>query len=256
MIYDSTIKENKRIAENVYYLKLDINKNFIALPGQFINILVDENYEMFLRRPFSIYNFEKKTIEIVYKVIGKGTIRLSKIKIGTTLNILGPLGNSYIDFFSENNNFLKDILLIGGGTGIASLNFFCEWLSNKNKKFTLLYGVKSKKEIFFIKHFKKFNTIFFTEDGSYEKKGVVTDFIKKFINNNSVIFACGPQPMLKVIQNLKLDNKVYASFESYMGCGFGVCLSCVIPIKEKRTIEYKRVCKEGPVFDLNKVIFR
>ncbi len=255
MIFDSKIVNNKKISENFYHLKLKIKQKSVFLPGQFVNILINNSFDIFLRRPFSIFNNENNTLEIVYKVVGKGTEILSNQKEGEIINILGPSGNSYIDFICEKDIPSKNILLVGGGTGIASLNFLCKWFKSNKIKFTLLYGAKTKNEIFLLKHFKKFNTIFTTDDGSYGNKGLLTDYLKKFVNNNSLIFACGPEPMLQAIKNLKLKNTIYASFESYMGCGFGVCLSCVIKVKTKDDFEYKRVCKEGPVFDLNSIIF-
>lgn len=255
IIFNSEIIENRKISGNIYHLKLIVKENLIFQPGQFINILINEDYDIFLRRPFSVFNKTNKILEIIYKVIGKGTERLSKKKKGDLINILGPLGNSYIDFIDKNNIAEKDILLVAGGTGIASVYFFAKWLYDKNSNFKLLYGAKTKKEIIFNKFFKKFNALFSTDDGSYGKKGPITKFIKKSIDNNSIIFACGPEPMLKALQNLNLKNEIYASFESYMGCGYGVCLSCVIPVKVDNGFEYHRVCKEGPIFDLKKVIF-
>lgn len=256
MIHYAQIIQNKKIGENFYHLILKTNDKFLAKPGQFVNILIDDNSDIFLRRPFSIFDLKNKRLEIIYKVIGKGTKILKQKRKGEKINFIGPLGNSYIDYYDKNLNDKNEILLIAGGTGIASLHFFCQWLHKNKIKFILLYGARTKKELIFPDYFKKSGTFFTTEDGSYGRKGIVLDFVKRLILKDTTIFSCGPKSMLKALQNMKIKNKIYASFEEFMGCGFGVCLSCAIPVKNGDDFEFQRVCKEGPVFDLKNIIFK
>ena len=256
MIYNGKIIFNKKINNLFYHLKIIVN-NFNPKPGQFINLLIDESFQPFLRKPFSIFNYASNKLEIIYKVVGKGTEKLCLKKPGEIINFIGPLGNSYIDFLNENNLNKYNYYLIAGGSGIASLNFLANWLKRKNINFKLFYGSKTKNEIIFYNKYKKIDTKFSTDDGSAGYKGLITDLIKKEIKNNLIIFACGPESMLHCLSKMnffKSNIKLYASFEAYMGCGFGVCLSCVVPVKNNNDFEYKRVCADGPVFELKSLI--
>lgn len=262
MIADVKVKANKRIGKGLYRLALAAPKGFKAEPGQFVNVLVSETYEPLLRRPFSIFDFTPKGIEIVYKVIGKGTELLSQKKAGEKLNIIGPLGNGYpISGLATKKlstvNRQPSTVLIGGGTGAASVYFLAKTLKAKRIPFTLIQGARKKELLLAVKEYKSMKALFASEDGSIGKKGFVTDILKNVLNDNAVIFTCGPKPMFRAIQDTaraKKNVKIYASFEEYMGCGIGACLSCVIPVKKGEDFEYKRVCKEGTVFNLSEVI--
>jgi len=244
---------NKKISDTIYHLRIKVQKSFFALPGQFINIRVSDDFIPLLRRPFSIFDCKKGFVDVVYKVVGDGTKKLSEKKKGDTLYFLGPAGNSYIDFLSETNISDKKIFLVAGGTGFVSIRFFAKWLFLKKINFKLFYGATNKNELL-TSFFKNYNAKISTDDGSAGSKGLITDFLKKETDKDTIIFACGPQGMLKSIQNLNAFKK-FASFEAYMGCAIGVCLSCVIKIKNNDDFNYVRVCKEGTVFDLDDVIF-
>ncbi len=242
---------NKKINEAIFHLRIKVSGSFSAMPGQFINIRVSDSYTPLLRRPFSIFDFRKGFLDIVYKVIGDGSKKLSEKKKGDKIDFIGPVGNTYIHFFTGEVKD-KNIYLVAGGTGFASIHFFAKWLASSKIKFKLFYGAKNKMEI--LPQFcKSFNTVIATDDGSCGKKGFITDFLKEESNDETVVFCCGPKPMMRVIQNIRAYKK-FASFESYMGCANGVCLSCVIKIKKDNDFDYVRVCKEGTVFGLEEII--
>lgn len=253
----SKVVSNTQIGSDLWRLKLDAGKCIKAKPGQFINILVSESYKPLLRRPFSIYDAYGRYVEIVYKVIGDGTRMLAEKKKNDVLDFIGPLGNSYINFQSQIQNHKSQIILIGGGTGAASVFFLAKYLKSKKVKFNFIQGARCKDQLVAPLEFKKLGCAFATDDGSMGKKGFVSDVLKGILNDNAVIFTCGPKPMFRAIQSVsgaKKGVKVFASFEEYMGCGIGACVSCVIEIKSRDTSEYKRVCKDGTIFDLDEVI--
>jgi dihydroorotate dehydrogenase electron transfer subunit len=220
------------------------------MPGQFINIRISDGYTPLLRRPFSIFDYKKGMIDVVYKIIGEGTKKLSEKINGDKIDFIGPAGNSYVDFLPEGD---VSVCLVAGGTGFASIHFFAKWLDMRKIKFRLFYGAKNKKELI-PTGFGNSGIFIFTDDGSYGKKGLVTDFLKKEEIENSVIFCCGPKAMIKAVSKIKARKKI-ASFESYMGCAIGVCLSCVVKIKKDDGFDYLRACQDGTIFDVDEVIF-
>lgn len=245
---------NKKINEAIFHLRIKVPGSFFALPGQFVNIRIDDRgWQPLLRRPFSIFDCKKSFFDIVYKIIGEGTKKLSEKKKGDKIDFIGPVGNSYTDFLSGQEAISKNIYLVGGGTGFASIHFFARWLTDKKIRFKLFYGAKNKKELL-PADCRNFNGVVSTDDGSYGKKGLITDFLKKEKNKDTMIFCCGPKAMLQAIRDIKVYKK-FASFESYIGCANGVCLSCVIKTRNDVDFDYVRVCKEGTVFNLDDVIF-
>lgn len=279
MQIDAKVVSNENIGGNLFRLKLDCGRAVKALPGQFINILVSEFYTPLLRRPFSIYEAEKKTLTIVYKVLGDATRILSEKKPGDELNFLGPLGNPYP--IPERGDRNSELIIIGGGTGAASTYFLAKYLKQKKVKFKFIQGARSKSQMVASAEFKKLGCVFTTDDGSLGRKGFVTDVLEEWVEGGGrkaegkpqhasrstlrapqdmkfTVFACGPKPMFKAIREVaekKPNVKVFASFEEYMGCGIGACLSCVVELKKGDYTEYKRVCKDGTVFDLSDVVF-
>jgi dihydroorotate dehydrogenase electron transfer subunit len=245
------IIEHKKLCKDYFYLKLNWD-NAKFLPGQFVEILVSNSTDPLLRKPFSIFNSEKNNFSIVYRVIGKGTQILSQKNKGDYLDVIGPIGNGYD--ISKKNIKNKNILLVGGGTGVASLFYLANVLSKQKIKFKFFAGFRSKQDIFCFADVKKINIS--TDDGSFGYKGLILDLVKKDINKNSLIFTCGPKNMLIAMQkNFCNICDVYASFEEYMGCGIGICNGCVVKIKNKENYNYFKVCKDGPVFKLDKIVF-
>ncbi|HOX54073.1 MAG: dihydroorotate dehydrogenase electron transfer subunit [Candidatus Omnitrophica bacterium] len=244
--------KNIEVAPNYYKMVLDAPAIACAAkPGQFVNILAGDKFEPLLRRPFSIYNVNDSKLEILYRVVGKATELFSKKKPGEKLNVLGPLGNGF-DLKTKK----AKILLVGGGIGIAPLVFLAEKLTGK--EILALIGAKNKKHILCVDELKDAGAQvkIATDDGGIGFKGSVTDLLKQSVRPKDkigVIFACGPKPMLKEVAYIAKKHKIEArlSLEEHMACGIGACFGCVV----NTTRGYKRVCKEGPVFDAREVIF-
>lgn len=257
------VVSNKNIGGCNYLLRLKVRKGFKCFPGQFINLEVSRDIVPLLRRPFSVFDFRRGRLDIVYKKIGVGTSKLSERKPGEELSFIGPLGNSYLGLFRKDlsgriRKMCGNIVLIGGGTGAASVHFLASELKKMKVDFTAIQGAASGKDIVASAAFKKIGTKFTTVDGSFGTKGLVTDILMEMLKDNTVIFACGPKGMLKAVYEKSRKRKnvhVYGSFEEYMGCGIGACVSCVIEVKSGKGTEYKRVCKDGTVFDLKDIVW-
>lgn len=245
------IIENRKL-EDIHFL-LSVENNFSEkfIPGQFITIEIPR---FFLRRPFSVCRVGQESISILYKIVGKGTGYLSKKKKGEYLNIVGPCGNGF-EIKKEN----KNVWIIGGGVGIAPLVFLAEKLVQENKKVIFFYGERKKDLLFFEILPYGVEYIFSTEDGSYGNKGNIFEVFKKFLKSKKpdVVFSAGPLPLLKKISHILKKEKIhsYMAIEERMGCGMGICYGCVVKIKKGNGWEYKRVCKEGPVFKSEEIIW-
>lgn len=227
----------------------------VALPGQFLEIRVNDDIEPFLRRPISIYNIdkEKNQLEFIFQVKGKGTDILSKRQVGDTISVIGPVGNGSFQFESY-----QKIAIIGGGIGIFPLYELAKQAS-KTADVTTYLGFRSKDFVVLEDEFSKVSNqlVITTDDGSYQEKGFAIDFLKADCQTEKpdCIFACGPLPMLRAVRDFAIANHIPAqvSMEERMGCGVGVCLGCAV--KNKHTEGNKHVCKDGPVFDVNDIEF-
>ncbi|MBI5207076.1 MAG: dihydroorotate dehydrogenase electron transfer subunit [Candidatus Firestonebacteria bacterium] len=254
------ILHNKKIGTNCYHLKISTPEIALhARPGQFVHIRCKDTLTPLLRRPMSIFNADKNSIEIIYHLIGHGTDALSKRKPGELLDIIGPLGNG----FNFPNS--SSILLVGGGIGLVPLFYLAKKLSQKKKRIKIFYGARSKKELFLLKYFRSLDNTqikISTDDGSIGYKGHITELVETYLESISKktgdlfslqIYSCGPKPMLIAIKQLVNRYKISCeiSLEEYMACGVGACLSCVCKVKDN---QYKRVCQDGPVFNANGVI--
>lgn len=227
----------------------------IALPGQFLEIRVNDDIEPFLRRPISIHkiNKEKNELEFIFQVKGKGTQILSSKKVGDKISIIGPLGKGTFAF--ENH---KKIAIIGGGIGVFPLYELARQASQKANITTYL-GFRSKDFVVLEDEFSKVSDklVITTDDGSYKENGFAINFLKADCEKEKpdCIYACGPLPMLKAVRDFAIQNNIecQVSLEERMGCGIGICLGCAV--KDKNSEGYKHVCKDGPVFDVGDVIF-
>lgn len=235
------IEKNEQVGKDIYLMTLKGNTKAIKNSGEFINITVPNYY---LRRPISVCRYSETHVEILYKVLGRGTNDMSKFPKGMELDVLIGLGNG----FTVKSNI--NPLLIGGGIGIAPLFALAQAFNKLGIKPTLVYGARSKDDIVLLEQLKELcNVIICTDDGSLGYKGNVIECIK---NNNidfDYYYACGPYKMLEFLSKTYPNGCV--SLEARMGCGFGACMGCSI----ETTKGSKRVCKEGPVFDATEVLF-
>lgn len=235
------IMSNDLVAENVYKMVLCGDLSNVTKPGQFVNIKIDGLY---LRRPISVCDKEGDFLTIIYKVVGKGTEKMSRMGKGKKLDVLTGLGNGYS--VQESGNAP---LLLGGGVGVPPLLWLAKKLVSEGKKVTAAIGFNSQNEVFLENELRDAGADVFvaTADGSYGSKGFVTDIMPQ---EYSYFYACGPEPMLKAVYD-KTCTSGQLSFEERMGCGFGACVGCSCKTK----YGFKRICKEGPVLSKEEIIW-
>jgi dihydroorotate dehydrogenase electron transfer subunit len=220
-----------------------------AQPGQFITVSCGT--DLILRRPLSIHRVDNPNqLSMLFAIIGAGTKWLSQRQKGETLDLLGPLGNG---FYIEPAS--KKLLLIAGGIGIAPLFFLTQKALSEGKSVKLLLGARTKDGIYPKKLLPSITeTVITTEDGSDGEKGKLTDILYKYIDWADQIYACGPLAMYKAIaeqrQGWPEKKPVQVSLEVRIGCGIGACFGCSLKTKNGM----KRVCLDGPVFNLEEVL--
>jgi dihydroorotate dehydrogenase electron transfer subunit len=256
MLQEKTpIAFNKMIAQNIYLMGFRSKKMaLISKPGQFLMIhLAGTQMDPLLARPFSIHSIKNNNILVIlYKTVGKGTSLLSLLKEGDAISVIGPLGNG---FPLPGKNQIP--LLVAGGMGIAPLFFLSQLLINMKKyELKMFLGFSTSEEIVLFNELKSLglDLSIATNDGSYGKKGLVTDMLDQYLEKNSrikpTIYACGPVNMLKKVslRAISLNLTCYVSLESHMACGLGLCQGCAIKANNTSDKPYYYVCQDGPIF--------
>ena len=240
-IFEITL--NTPLNQLVYKMVLKGDVSAITNAGQFINIKIEG---LFLRRPISVCDLDNDSVTIIYKVVGKGTERLSQMKVGDKLDVLTGLGNGYNLTLSGDKP-----VLIGGGVGVPPMYLLAKRLIEKGVKPTVILGFNNKDEIFYEKEFAGLglDVLVTTVDGSYGIKGFVTDAMNDL--SYTYFYSCGPEPMLKAIYD-KSTTEGELSFEERMGCGFGACMGCSCKTKYGN----KRICKDGPVLRKEEILWQ
>ncbi len=229
------ITENIALTKDVWRMVLSGDTSAMTAPGQFIEITLPG---FFLRRPISVCDYDENSITIIYKVVGRGTDAMTKLKAGDELDILTGLGNGF-----DPSKAGDAPLLVGGGVGVPPLYHLAKKLLAAGKKVNVILGFNKADEIFYAEEFKALgaNVTVTTVDGSVGVKGFVTNALPDSI---SFVYTCGPMPMLKALYKATGEVSGEYSLEERMGCGFGACMGCSIMTKEGA----KRVCKDGPIF--------
>jgi len=236
-----TVLSNTALTDSVYKMVLAGDTEAITAPGQFVNIRLEG---MFLRRPISVCDYSEDTLTIIYKVVGKGTEAMSVMVPGTRLDILTGLGNGYDLSLSGSHP-----VLLGGGVGVPPMYRLAKELIAQSKHVSVILGFNTESEIFYENEFRALgcDVTVTTVDGSYGKKGFVTDALPE---NYTYFYTCGPEPMLKAVYRATATSG-QMSFEERMGCGFGACMGCSC----KTLTGYKRICKEGPVMKKEEILW-
>ncbi len=236
------ITSHTALVPNVYKLTLEGNMATEIRPGQFVNIKIEGLY---LRRPISICDADGDRITLIYKVVGSGTTRLSRMAPGEWLDILVPLGNGFsLDEAGERP------LLIGGGVGIPPMFLLCRRLSETGRHPQVILGFNSADDAFYEDEFLRLgaDVAVTTVDGSYGVHGYVTSAMPE--TDYSYVYACGPEPMLRAVYDASKTSGQF-SFEERMGCGFGACMGCSCKTK----YGYKRICRDGPVLTKEEIVW-
>ena len=282
------ITENKKISRDFYKIRVEsvyLAKN--SKPGQFVEVKCSDGFEPLLRRPLGVHRISNNGIEILYEVVGKGTKLLSRKRSGDIIDVIGPLGNGF-SFARSMVHGPWSMVLIAGGVGVAPLVALAENLVHSSKlivhgkrkkiKLYVLIGARTKSHILCVDEFKKLGAevIIYTEDGSLGKKGLITAGLNSLLptlnSQLSTIYACGPIAMLKTIAKIAETKRIpcQVSMEERMACGVGVCLGCPVRIRTAYSVqrtaltqyaqrntqyEYKMVCKDGPVFNAEDVVW-
>ncbi|MDP1621527.1 MAG: dihydroorotate dehydrogenase electron transfer subunit [Bacteroidales bacterium] len=251
VVQDLKVVENVRLNKRHFILELLAPEKFpLILPGQFVQALVKDSPSTFLRRPFSVHSVDyiKNTLRLLIQIKGEGTRHLAELKTGDELNLIYPLGNSF------SLPVTKNVLLVGGGCGVAPLLFLAKFLNQNNIHPTILLGFRTKEEVSEIEDYSRCGkTLVITDDGTEGEKGLVTDhsiFQREQIQFKK-IYCCGPDAMMKAVAKIARMHHAdcEVSLENTMACGFGVCLCCITPTDKGN----ERVCVEGPVFNINKL---
>jgi dihydroorotate dehydrogenase electron transfer subunit len=228
----------------------------VALPGQFVMVQIGTGKDPLLRRPFSIHQTSSDgTLQILFKVVGRGTELLAQCRVGVQLSLLGPLGKGFV--IGEPGK----ACLVGGGMGIAPMLFLASCFQQQNKQGVgpkVILGARNRAELQpLIGDFEALGleVLAATDDGSFGHHGLVTDVLKNLnLGPDFTVYSCGPRPMLAAIHYLCLKENIrcQVSVESVMACGMGACLGCAVPLKAGG---YAHACSDGPVFEAGELLW-
>ena len=241
---DYTILENRNVARQVYRLLLAADDPSFTPGGEFVNLALDG---FFLRRPISVFDAAPGNLTLFYKVVGEGTKALSALGPGARLNLLTGLGKSF-----DASRCRGKALLAGGGLGAAPLYPLAKELTAAGKEVSVILGFGSACDIVLEEEFRALcpDTQIVTMDGSAGLKGLVTDAIDALSPAFDFYYTCGPAVMMRAV-SARLGVNGQASLEERMGCGAGYCWCCSC----KTTDGPRRTCTDGPVFDVDKILW-
>ena len=250
-ITDFRLIEKKEWEKSTYLLLQSDEPLEEIKAGQFVQVRVDDAQHTYLRRPISIHDvdYQNRTITLLVQRVGEGSNKIADTELNDTLNIIYPLGNGFT--IPEKN---QNAILVGGGIGIAPLYYLGKMLKEKGIEPQFLLGGRSKSDLIMLEDFESVGKVYITtNDGSLGEEGFVTQHSiwkeKKF----DMIYTCGPKPMMMALTKMARENNIdcEVSLENLMACGLGACLCCV-----ENTIEgHVCVCKEGPVININKLLW-
>lgn len=252
-ILDLTVKSVERINEKYSLLRLTHADALPEMvPGQFVEVRVDNSPSTFLRRPISVNFVDRDANELwlLVAAIGEGTRHMVAMQAGDTLNCVLPLGNG----FTMPTSPSQKVLLVGGGVGVAPLLYMGAEMKRAGIEPTFLLGARKAADLLEIDLFNKYGRVCLTtEDGSEGERGFVTNHSILGQEHFDMIATCGPKPMMMAVAKYAAGAGIECevSLENMMACGLGACLCCV----EKTTEGNLCVCKEGPVLNIKKLLW-
>ncbi len=267
-IWIGEILSNEEVQEDYFLMKIALPVSFVEpRPGQFVMVRVAGLNDPFLGRPLSIYSFRLRqssaAMELLFRVVGKGTQVLAGLIKGSQLEIHGPLGEGYAIFPARGK-----AVFIAGGIGMAPLymlaRHLCQKLYFPPSQVSFYLGAQNIKGLVGLDRLERLhcNTHVCTDDGSCGRKALVTQAwekdIKKYDPAQTVVYACGPNPMLKALAGIFSRHRFLCqvSLEERMACGTGACMGCSVAVRDRNGNQgYKRVCTDGPVFNLEDIIW-
>lgn len=253
-----TILSNVQVSDRYWHMVVDAAEIVHDIePGQFFNVKCADESFPFLRRPFSIYriNKEEGTIEFLYLVKGLGTVRLTDLRAGEKVDLFGPLG---VGFTIEED--WDTILLLARGVGIATLAALAQAATQQGIKCVAILSARSENDLLATETLQGFGAEVYrvTEESGTSDVENVREIMEKIFTENDIKagFTCGSRRLSRLMQEMTRERDISAqiALEEHMGCAMGVCYACVCDIEGDAGLESVRVCKEGPVFDLNKVV--
>ena len=252
-VLDLSVKAVERVHERYVLIRLTHEKPLpVMRSGQFVEVRVDGSATTFLRRPISInfVDYEANELWLLVAMVGDGTRRLAELQAGDRLNCLLPLGKGFSEVAAG-----QRLLLVGGGVGVAPLLYQGAIMKQAGVDVTFLLGARTGHDLLMLDAFQRYGRVFTTtEDGSEGERGFVTQHT--LLNNErfDLIQTCGPTPMMKAVARYAREHDIAceASLENLMACGLGACLCCV----EKTTEGNLCVCKEGPVFNIKRLLWQ
>jgi dihydroorotate dehydrogenase electron transfer subunit len=260
------IVKNEQISTGHFLLGVKLPESFkTPMPGQFIMTREPGRIDPLLGRPFGVYVFESShdevTVEILYKVVGKGTLLLSRLTEGNFIEVLGPYGRAF-DIYPEAGK----VIFVCGGIGVAPITYLASHYRRladaRDIELICYYGASKAENLVGIEKLKKICSHVFisTDDGSHGFHGLITERFSADISSydpgSSKIYACGPRSMLKQLSELLAENPASCQIlmEERMACGVGACLGCMVLLKDgEGRGGYARVCTEGPVFNIGDI---
>lgn len=239
-----TIASNEQLTRKTWRMILSGDTSDFDTPGQFANLAIEGK---FLRRPISVCDYDADSLTLLYDVVGEGTETMSRMKAGEKLDLLTGLGNGF-----NTEIHCERPVLVGGGIGTAPLLNLAKTLLKAGVKPAVVLGFNTAEDIVLEKEFKELglDTVVTTADGSYGVKGFVTDALRGNPANFDYFFACGPLPMMRALC-AELDYDGQLSLDERMACGFGICMCCSLQTRNGS----RRICKDGPVFFKEDLIF-
>ena len=253
--FQSEILQNRSLGDEFFELTMRWDPSHQPLPGQFLTIRVSDLPFPLLRRPFAFSRSDAggQSISIIVKIRGIATDILSRKRAGETLDIIGPLGNSFKDPDPG-----RRPILVAGGIGLGPMLFYGSRLRQKGIAATFVFGSRTTDSIPDCEELDSLQAVLCTDDGSTGFHGTTADYLESLLENRSgsfELYCCGPLPMLRTISLLASSKKIpcWVSMEQIMGCSMGACMGCVI--KTRGEPGFARVCTDGPIFDSRELVW-